>query len=248
MLWKGNMADEAWGRGKGIRIAHIDSGINEGHSHIGCVAGGVAFHVSEEGQLFLSDAYQDELGHGTAVAGVLYEQVPEADIWAVKIFHSTLSTHIEILCAAIEWCIDARIHIINLSLGVSRDVPELRSVCEEADRKGVIIVSACDETRQLYWPAYYPTVYGAKAGEHCNGQVFYFHTEEPAGFRALGFPRRLEGPLQKFNLQGSSFAAAHITGFLAKIIEKYKVYTARDVREVIRTSVLEVEQRTMNNV
>jgi hypothetical protein len=223
------MAKECWGRGQGIRIAHIDSGINQGHSHIGRVAGGIAFHVSEDGSLFLSEDYRDNLGHGTAVAGVLYEHVPDAEIWAVKIFHDSLSAHIETLCAAMEWCIEAKMDIINLSLGVRQDNFDFREICVEAEKRGVFIVSACDEKRGLLWPASYSSVFGVKAEADCSGNMFFYHTEEKVVFSTLGIPRRLEGPLQKFNLEGHSFAAAHVTGFLAKIREKYSIQSKVDL-------------------
>ncbi|AMA73014.1 MULTISPECIES: S8 family serine peptidase [Aneurinibacillus] len=231
--WKGDMAKQVWGRGENIRIAQIDSGVNAHHSHIGKVAGGLAFHVSDEGMIRISDAYHDRLGHGTAVAGVLYEHVPDAEIWAVKIFHETLSAHIEVLCAAIEWCIDARMHIINLSLGVRRDVKELRDVCEKAERAGIVIVSACDKGRGLLWPGYYPSVFAVQASEDCRADEFYYHADEPVSFSALGLPKRLEGPLQKFNLQGHSFAAAHMTGFIAKWMEKYALRSSREIKKLL---------------
>jgi len=230
------MAQKDWGLGKGVRIAHIDSGINEWHPHVGKVAGGVGFHVNEAGNIFLTEDYRDELGHGTAVAGVLKEQVPEAELWSVKIFHQTLSTHIEVLCAAVEWCLEAKMDLINLSLGVRRDVAEFRQVCEQAEAAGIIIVTACDEKNGLLWPACYDSVFGVRAGQHCSGETFYYHPESRISFEALGLPRRLEGPMQKFNMQGHSFAAAHVTGFLAKWKEKYGVCSKEQLERLLRES------------
>jgi subtilisin len=245
---RGNMANESWGKGQGIRIAHIDSGINQAHSHIGRVAGGIAFHVAEDGSLFLSEDCQDELGHGTAVAGVLYEHVPNADVWAVKIFHDRLSAYMEPLCAAVEWCIDAKMHIINLSLGVRRDDPDFRELCAEAEKKGIFIVSAYDEERRLLWPASYPSVFGVKAGADCSSNIFFYHPEDNIAFSALGIPRRLEGPLQKFNLQGHSFAAAHITGFLAKIREKYSIQSKVELEYWLSKWLISHEKPAANRV
>lgn len=118
--WRSCQTDNAFGKGKGIKIAHVDSGINTWHPHIQNVSGGVALTVTAEGRITVSDDISDRLGHGTAVAGVLSEQVPEAEIFAVKVFDDTLFAHIEVLCAAIEWCIQQEMNIINLSLSVRR--------------------------------------------------------------------------------------------------------------------------------
>ncbi len=232
--YRGYMDNNKWGEGKGIHIAHIDSGINAWHPHIGSVAGGIGFRVDEKGTIHVEDDYKDELGHGTAVAGVIKEQVPQANLWAVKIFHDKLSTYKEVLCTAIEWCIEAEMDVINLSLGVRKDIQELRQACEQGERNGVIIVSSCDEQNHLLWPGYYDGVFGVKAAKQCSNDTFYYRPKEKVDFLASGLPRQLEGPIQKFNLQGHSFAAAHVTGFLAKIKEKYAVNSKEEMRQVLK--------------
>jgi hypothetical protein len=217
------MAERDFGKGKGISIAQIDSGINEWHPHTGKIAGGAAFQVDAGGRILLTCDHTDQLGHGTAVAGVLNEQVPEAELWSLKIFHDTLTAHIEVLCAAIEWCIEAKIDFINLSLGVRRDIGEFQQVCAQAAAAGVIIVAACDEQNGLLWPGCYDSAFGVKAARQCTGELFFYNPDEPVSFLASGLPRRLEGPMQKFNFQGHSFAAAHVTGLLAKLKEKFGV-------------------------
>lgn len=238
-LLRGYMAKKDWGTGKGIKIAHIDSGINEWHPHVGKVVAGISFHVNKDGKIYLEGDYSDELGHGTAVAGVLKEQVPDAELLAVKIFHKNLLTYIEVLCAAIEWCIDAKVDFINLSLGVRRDVDEFHQICDQAVQEGVMIVTACDEKNGLLWPGYYDSVFGVKAGENCSSEIFYYNPNDKISFLALGLPRRLEGPMQKFNLQGHSFAAAHVTGFLAKLKERYAIGSKAELEQVLQENFLQ---------
>ena len=59
-----------------MKIAVIDSGIHEGHPHVGRIAGAVHFTADGVG----GDPV-DRLGHGTAVAGAIREKVPEADLF-----------------------------------------------------------------------------------------------------------------------------------------------------------------------
>ncbi|KAB7708247.1 S8 family serine peptidase [Bacillus aerolatus] len=229
------MAEGEWGKGKRIKIAHIDSGLNEWHPHVGKAAGGIAFQVSKEGKITIEENYHDDLGHGTAVAGVIKEQVPEAEMFAVKIFHDKLFAYIEVLCAAIEWCIEKEMDLINLSLGVNKDVDAFRFICDKANEAGAIIISACDETNGLFWPGYYNSAYAVQSLENGNSQHFQFCPGDPIQFKTLGFPRSLEGPMQKFNFQGHSFAAAHMTGFIAKIKEKYpEVRTKQEMNQLLK--------------
>lgn len=230
---RGCMAEKVWGRGQGVKIACIDSGINPWHPHINSLAGGIGFTVKSDGRILATKNYHDELGHGTAVAGVIMEQVPEAKLWSVKIFHQTLSTYMEVLCTAIEWCIEERMDLVNLSLGIRRDAPELKLLCEQAADEGVLIVTACDEQNNLVWPGYYDSVFGVRAGQHCSSDVFFYHPEQKPSFHAFGLPRELAGPMQKFNFQGHSFAAAHVTGYLAKLKEHFNITSKEEMERVL---------------
>ncbi|MEO8028761.1 MAG: peptidase S8, partial [Bryobacteraceae bacterium] len=71
-----------------MRVAVVDSGIYPGHMHVGSVAGGVALTVFGE-----SGDTIDRLGHGTAVAGAIREKLPDAELFAVKVFDRRLSVH-----------------------------------------------------------------------------------------------------------------------------------------------------------
>lgn len=221
--WRECHTDKDLGKGKGIKIAVIDSGINTWHPHIQNVVGGIALTVNDEGRIELSEDITDRLGHGTAVAGILSDQVPEAEIYAVKVFNDNLFTHAEVLCAAIEWCMLNDIHIINLSLSLKKDVSVFREMCDEAEKGGIVLVSSCDRNRGLMWPGSYSSVFGVERGEHARYNLCYYNPNEKISFQAYGLPRELEGPMQKYNLNGHSFAAAYVTSYLAKLIEQERL-------------------------
>src|SRR5262245_5052209 len=99
-----------------MRIAMVDSGVNAEHLHVCGVAGGVGI-VTED--------YVDRLGHGTAVAGAIREKAPAAELYAVKIFDRRLSTKFAILLRALDWCVENKMDVINLSVGTARELPEV---------------------------------------------------------------------------------------------------------------------------
>src|SRR5271169_262875 len=86
--------------GRGVRIAVIDSGVHANHPHIVSVAGGLSVRPGGEME---EGAYTDLLGHGTAVMAAIQEKAPEAQYFAVKVFHSSLRTTSDCLLTAIEW-------------------------------------------------------------------------------------------------------------------------------------------------
>jgi len=97
-----------------IEIAIIDSGINPWHSHVQGVAGGISFHLRASGKVVEGVDFSDELGHGTAIAGVIRERNSQASIYAVKIFHQTLEAPAALLLAALNWAINTRVKIIRV--------------------------------------------------------------------------------------------------------------------------------------
>ena len=99
-----------------MRVAVIDSGVNQRHPHITPLAGGIC--ISENGALEAGD-FSDYLGHGTAVTAAIQEKTPDAEYFAVRLFQTSLRTNIDGLFNAIHWAIDQRVNVINLSLGTS---------------------------------------------------------------------------------------------------------------------------------
>ena len=105
--------------GAGVRVAVMDSGINAQHSHVGFLAGGIAFSATEDGEVRESSDYADRLGHGTALAGILRAKAPQVELYAVKIFTDRLASSIAVLDTALRWAIEQRMQVINLSLGTT---------------------------------------------------------------------------------------------------------------------------------
>src|SRR5439155_23112679 len=127
-------------RGRTMKVAVIDSGVHAAHPHINGVAGGVAFTADghEEAD------YTDRLGHGTAVTAVIRERAPGADIFAVKIFYDRLATRMQPLIAALDWCVQNGVQVVNLSLGTNNPAhePALRAAVGRLQGGGVLLVAA----------------------------------------------------------------------------------------------------------
>jgi subtilisin family serine protease len=186
-----------------MKIAIIDSGIHEGHPHVGRVAG--AIHVTADG---LGDDPVDRLGHGTAVAGAIREKAPLAELYAVKVFDRRLSTHINAILRALAWCQDEKMDLVNLSLGTAN--PEHRQLLLEATRGSMIVVSAADML-----PGSLPNVIGVSPDADCPRDTFRCRE---GIYYASPFPRPIPGVPTSQNLQGVSFSVANMTGLAAQVL------------------------------
>ena len=216
-----------------VDIALIDSGINAGHSHVGWIAGGVAFHPEPDGEVREDPDVQDSIGHGTAIAGIIRERVPEARIYALKIFHEDLRAPAVLLTSALQWAIDRNMKIIHLSLGAEREKggERLSELCRAAYKRNLVVVAAARSPHDVVCPSSFDTVIGVYWNRACVPQGLIYHSDNPVEFGACGFPRELPGLPPEFNFRGSSFAAAHVTARAAQFVEENPEASVKWVRK-----------------
>jgi Subtilase family len=186
-----------------MKIAIIDSGIHPGHPHVGEIAGAV--HITIVGE---SGDTIDRLGHGTAVAGVIREKVPDAGLYAVKVFDRRLTASIDVILRALEWCCDHEIDLVNLSLGTEN--PAHRDGFLRVLGHDLLVVSAAGAL-----PGNLPGVIGVAADPACPRDSFRYHD---GMFHASPYPRPIPGVPRERNLHGVSFAVANMTGLAARAL------------------------------
>jgi hypothetical protein len=176
-----------------MKIAVVDSGIHAGHPHVGAVAGGVAM---------VGDDLTDRLGHGTAVAAAIREKAPDAELYAVKIFDRRLSTGIDTIVRALEWCVEQRMDVVNLSVG--RANPDHRERVARVLANELIVVGVAGMLS---------SVIAVAPDKDCPRDVFRYRD---GVFYASPYPRPIPGVPPERNLHGDSFAVANMTGFVAQ--------------------------------
>ena len=187
--WLPAVSDQAilkLGRGAGVVVAVIDTGVD-------------LFHPDLQGNI-LADGYnigdnngfpQDTIGHGTMMAGIIAASgnirnsgirslAPEAKILPIKINSGSedLFTSAN-LANAIDYAVNHRAKIINLSLTVSNQTQTVRDAIQDALNRGVIVVaSAGNRNGAVEFPANMPGVIGVAAVDKAN-QLAYFSNYGP---------------------------------------------------------------------
>lgn len=236
LSWRRLVGSNAEGRGIGIAI--VDSGLNPWHSHIGEVSGGVAIKL-EESRLVWNSDFQDFLGHGTAIAGIIRAKAPAVKLYGVRIFESSLNTYPTVATAGIKWAADRGIAIINLSFGTinSHYTPILQEACDYAASCGCIIIAAAGTAKIPGWPAALECVMGVKAGSQCEWDDYIFQPGNQVEFTAHGFPRSLAGRPQSLNLQGNSFATAHLSALAACLREQNPAMDGEGFRRLLQIGI-----------
>jgi hypothetical protein len=201
--------------GRAVRIGIIDSGVHTEHPHVGNICGGVGITSSVRDSSFV-----DRLGHGTAVAALIHQRAPFAELFAVKVFHDSLAANLATILTAIDWCIDQGMDLINLSLGTTNENHRaaFASAVACGRGKGAVIVSAAEMHGVPALPGSLPGVVGVLADTAMTAGEFgtqFRHGKTV--YTASPYPREIPGVPREHNLHGISFAVAHITAILANL-------------------------------
>ncbi len=196
-----------------VRIGMLDSGVHVGHPHLQSVTGGVGITPDSE-----APDYVDRLGHGTAVGALIHHLTPEAELFAVKIFDRRLATSLPIVLRAIDWCLRNQIDIINLSLGTTNEEHRQHFIpaIERVLASGAVLVSAYDVQGVTMLPGSLPGVVGVVADASCDHDEYRILQEKHYRVATCPYPREIEGVSRERNLNGVSFAVAHISAQIAR--------------------------------
>jgi len=202
--------------GRGLKIAVIDSGVNASHPHIIAPTKGV-LPGSDVGDA----STDDKLGHGTAVMAAIQDKAPEAGYYAVKLFSDSLRTTTPRLIQAIDWAIQNGMDIVNLSLGTPNleHRPQFEALVERAAAARVVLVAAGHAGDQPVLPGMLPGVVSVGVDWDLPRHQYRIGGDGEPCFFASGYPRPLPGRPVNHNLYGISFAAANLTGILARALE-----------------------------
>jgi subtilisin len=230
----------AWGgaTGKGVRVAVVDSGVDADHPVIdGRVAGYVAISIADGGELVFDDSpHEDNSGHGTACAGIILGVAPECELYSVRVMGRRGGKGTA-LVAGIRWVIEHGMQVANLSLGTTkRDFfGVLHELTDEAYFHHVVLVTAANNFPIPSFPCEYASVISVASHETNDPFLFYYNPAPPTEFGAFGIdvPAAWKGGGVS-KVTGNSVAAPHITGIVARILEKHPSLTVFQAKGILR--------------
>jgi subtilisin family serine protease len=213
------------GRGRGVRIAVLDSGIEVSHPLLrGLVLSDDLAVLGDHVQLqTVAGGGIDVFGHGTAIAGILREMAPEAEIGSFRVLGQHLASRTAIIREGARLAIERGYHIINCSLGcgVLEHVLHYKDWVDEAYMKGIHVVAACNNAdfARTEWPGHFSSVVTVNMADTPDDMALFFKRGHLVEFAARGVNVPvpwLDGSLKI--VTGSSFAAPRVAGLLARLL------------------------------
>lgn len=205
-----------------LRIAILDTGVDPAHPDLAPIAAGVRL-IQEGDRVSPHPTFTDTTGHGTACAGIVSRGLrSRIELLAARVVDGDRGGGPRVLAEGLRWAVAGGARVINVSLGAEaygEDAGELiEAACREAAARGVVIVAAAGPEGKEPLPAVLPDVVAVGAAL-CPSDVFYAADEGYVEILARGDLQRvawLDGG--SVLAQGASFAAAHVTREVARIL------------------------------
>lgn len=222
-------------RGRGIRIAVIDSNADTHHEDL-------------EGRIrkvddFAPDGSLPDRDHGTAVTSIIVANAnnakgivgvaPEAQLYLYVACWSDPDSETAIcdsftLAKAIDTLLEKPPNVLNMSLAGPPD-PLLERLLKAAHRRGTVLVAASPDSDNLAFPASMDAVIAVHSGPgaHLEGGPIF----------APGNKILVATPNNAYDFQsGSSLAAAHVSGVVALMLAVSPNTKPTSVRSILEQS------------
>lgn len=201
---------------------------------------------------------QDEVGHGTHVAGTIAcatnNGVGVAGVaWNVGLLPVRVLARIRNtatgrvsgsgsaanIAAGIRWAVDNGARVINMSLGGYADTTVEREAIAYAVSRGVVVVAAManDNTGEPAYPAAYPGVIAVGATDSGDSRAEFSNFGNWIDVAAPGVDIQSTYWDDTYaSLSGTSMATPHVAGVAALILSRNNSLTADQVGNIIRTT------------
>lgn len=240
-------APDVWKRcqGEGIKVGIIDTGIDLGHPDL-------KDNIKEAYSVVDGISADDDNGHGTHVAGIIAALdndigvvgvAPKAEIYSVKAFDKKGRGTVSDIIDALQWCVENKVHVINMSFGIGTNSRALKRAIGAAHRHKIIMVAAAGNSGardSVLYPAKYPEVIAVAASDSKDQAADFSSRGPEVNIIAPGVDVSSTYINEEYkNLSGTSMACPHVVGACALLmsisgtkaesVKKAILSTAKDI-------------------
>jgi subtilisin len=183
---------------------------------------------------------RDVYGHGTAIAGIIRNLAPEAEIGSFRVLGEHLRSRTLIIREGVRQALERGYHILNCSFGCGREDQVLlyKDWIDEAYVLGRHIVASCNNEDFLKreWPGHFPSVITVNSTSCAQAEIFFCRLGQLVEFAARGQDIEVawsEGARKR--VTGSSFATPHVSALLARLLSCCPSLTPLQAKSLLHT-------------
>ena len=218
--WMGTPKDrQDWGRG--VKVAILDSGIDQTHSNLD----GVSIE-----EIDLIGGGGSSKGHGTAIASIIagndlgkWGVSPSASLLSIRVLDVEGEGDSFTVAKGIVEAANRGAQVINLSLGGAGGSTVLKNAVDYARERGAIVVAAVgnEGVKVVYYPAKFENVVGVTSVDANGRQSTFANYGDGVDIAAPGVGVFTAWEDEGFvSFSGTSTATAFVSGALAAEISK----------------------------
>lgn len=230
-------------------IVILDSGIEMSHSAFdGRTSNITAFSLSRDNtsKVIKKETMHDQIGHGTAVASIIFDLKPDTKICMIKIFYDDLWIDELDFLDVLEW-VSKNINgkVLHLSCGICECMykSRMKTICDEIRKKGTVIVAAFDNYGSLSYPAAFENVIGVDLSQRCThvNQMIYVGNGE-VNIRAFGITQKVAWINDSYKyVASSSFCAPIVSVRVLNLLNAG--YSSFDILSALKNECTEISNR-----
>lgn len=217
---------ELFDRGKGVKLAVLDTGIDKDHVD----RGDLQKAVKEKKSFISGQSWDDGNGHGTHCCGIIAadnDQVGTSsildgcDLYVGKVLSNQGSGGSTGLAAGIDWAVEQGCHVISMSWG-GGDSRDIYQALRRAEQQGICCVAAAGNSgrRGVIYPAAHNDVCLSTAAIDFNNRIASFSSVgSPNDFADYGV--RVYSTYRNLSyarLSGTSMATPNLAAVIGAII------------------------------
>jgi subtilisin len=212
--------------GSMVKVAILDTGIDLDHPDLWRnIKGGI-------NTLRPRKSANDDNGHGTHLAGTIAAidnnfgvigVGPEIYLYAVKILDKKGEGWLSDLIDALDWCIDNKIQVINMSFGSVEGNQSFHDAIIRAHQAGITMVASAgnngEDSGLIEYPAFYPETIAVSAIDEYDNFASFSSYGPQIDLTAPGvniFSTYRNGFYE--TMYGTSMSVAHVAGTVALIL------------------------------
>ncbi len=220
--WLGLGDADAAGRGAGVRIAVLDSGVVP-HAALPEITRSIALIPYPEEP-------EETAGHGTAVASIIAGRHPQApgvapgvDLIVIRVTDDAGATDSFTLAEGLLAALDAGAHLVNLSLGTYEPTSLIEDAVALVTQAGLVVVAAAgnDGLEAPAYPAAWPGVVSVAAVDARGVHLPFSNFGDHLYLSAPGYGVNAAWPGERIvRFSGTSASAPVVTAALAVLMSE----------------------------
>jgi len=245
--------EKGWSVGRGsdsIIVGVLDTGVQTDHPDLtGKLVKGMNI-VSEK------DSPEDDVGHGTHVAGIIAAAVNNGEgvagmtwynkVLPVKVLDSSGAGSTYSVAQGVIWATDHGAKVINMSLGNYAEAQFLHDALKYAFDHDVVLVAASgnDNTERPGYPAAYPEVLAVAATDQKGNKASFSNYGKYIDVAAPGDAIASTYPGSQYAaLSGTSMASPHVAALAGLIRSINPELKNTEVMDIIRQTAKDIGEK-----